>query len=595
MFEADGKKLSDLLDSVQNHELQLPDFQRGWVWEDNRIRALLASLTLGYPIGAIMLLESGGEFHFKCRNVEGSGSEVVDPKLMILDGQQRLTSTFLSMRNKEAVETQNDQNQPIRRFYYLDIEKALSTSTDRIDAIISVDENKQIRENIGRDIVLDLSTPELEYKNKMIPFNRLSKEAEINQWRNNYQEYYDFDKEIIKQYQELDSKIIQPLLIYKIPIINVLKTAPKEAVCQVFENVNQGGVPLTVFELLTATFAADNFDLRQSWANTEEELHKNEILKSVDNVGFLTAMTLLSSYKKGSTVSCKKRDVLNLNLSDYQSNYDSLISGYIKANKLMTEMKIYSHDDIPYTTQLIPLAVICTILDKEFENVSVKDKLKQWYWSGVFGELYGSANETRFALDVVQVVNWSLNKTNELPKTISDCNFSTMRLLGLQTKNSAAYKGVMAIILDNGAKDWINGMEMSVSNYLDEKSDIHHIFPKDYCTGKGYDKKKWNSIINKTPIFYSTNRYIGGVAPSQYSARIMKSKNIDEIKLKEFIDSHLINSDLLLSDDFDSFIIDRAKSILNGIEKFSGKKITDRSSEDVINYFGVSLARDKEQ
>lgn len=75
MFKSDNEKLSFLLNQVQNHEIQLPDFQRGWVWEDTRIRALLASLTKGFPIGAIMLLESGGDFNFKCKNIEGSGDE----------------------------------------------------------------------------------------------------------------------------------------------------------------------------------------------------------------------------------------------------------------------------------------------------------------------------------------------------------------------------------------------------------------------------------------------------------------------------------------------------------------------------------------
>ena len=56
-----------------------------------------------------------------------------------------------------------------------------------------------------------------------------------------------------------------------------------------------------------------------------------------------------------------------------------------------------------------------------------------------------------------------------------------MRLLSLQTKNSAAYKGITAIIMQNNAKDWISGTGMSVTNYIEERSDIHHIFPQDYC------------------------------------------------------------------------------------------------------------------
>ena len=591
MFKSDNELLSSLLDKVENHDIQLPDFQRGWVWEDNRIKALLASLTLKYPVGAIMLLESGGDFHFKCKNIEGSGDEYKNPESMILDGQQRMTSTFQAMRSKNAVSTWSDQKKAIKRFYYLDIEKALNTTTDRIDAIISVDENKQIRGNIGRDVLLDLSTEE--FKNKMIPFNKMTQANEINEWRNKYQDYYNFEPNIIKEYQQIDTNIIQPILNYRIPIIKVLKEAPKEAVCQVFENVNQGGVPLTVFELLTATFAADNFDLKEHWNKVKEIFEQYETLKKFDNTSFLIAMTLLIAMRKNSTVSCKRKDVLNLDYKDYEKNEEDLVNGFKKAYKLLVEMNIYSVYDIPYSTQLIPLAVICTLLDKEFENSSIKEKIKQWFWCGVFGELYGGANETRYALDVKQVYDWIKGK-EELPKTINDCNFNTMRLLGLQTKNSAAYKGIMALILNNRSCDWINGMEMGVQTYLDERSDIHHIFPQDYCIKMNYDKKKWNSIINKTPLFFSTNRYIGGTSPSDYMNKIIRNKNISKEQLKSHISSHMINADLLENNKFEEFIIDRAIKILDGIERCTGKKITDRNSEDVVNYFGTSLKKKEE-
>lgn len=591
MFKSDNELLSILLDQVENHELQLPDFQRGWVWEDERIKGLLASLTLGYPVGAIMLLESGGEFHFKCKNVEGSGNEFVDPKNMILDGQQRLTSTFLSMRCKNPVPTRNDQNKPLERYYYLDIEKALNTTTDRIDAIISVDKNKQIRENIGRDIKLDLSTQELEFQHKMIPFNIMTNYNELNEWRNKYQEYYQFNPDIIREYQKLDTQVLNNIAIYRIPIIQVLKSAPKEAVCQVFENVNQGGVPLNVFELLTATFAADDYDLKAEWNSIHEEFSKYKTLEKFDNTSFLIAMTLLVSYRKGGTISCKKKDVLNLKFEEFRDNKNDLIQGFKIMYDLLVEMCIYSNDDIPYGTQLIPLSVICTILGNELYNASYKDKIKQWFWCGVFGELYGSANETRYALDVPQVINLVKNRTTELPKTVNDCNFSAMRLIGLQTKNSAAYKGIMGIIMQNGAKDWISGTSMSVTNYIEERSDIHHIFPQDYCIGKNYDKKKWNSIINKTPIFFSTNRYIGGVAPSEYISKIVRNKGLTEQDVLNYASTHYINTELLKTDKFEEFIIDRAIRILDAIEDSTGKKITDRASEDVINYFKTDLSR----
>ena len=595
MFKAEDEFLSKLLSLVESNEIQLPDFQRGWVWEDNRIKALLASLTLGYPVGAIMLLESGGDFHFKCKNVEGTNNAGIEPSIMILDGQQRLTSTYQAMRCKNPVDTRNDQKDPLKRFYYLDIQKALNTTTDRVEAIIAVDKDKQIKENFDRDIKLDLSTEELEFKNKMIPFNKLSDPREINEWRNRYQEYYHFDSEIVKEYQRLDDMVIQKLLNYKIPIIRVLKETPKEAVCQVFENVNQGGVPLTVFELLTATFAADDFDLKAHWEAAKKQFDEKPTLKNLDNTSFLIAMTLLVAYRKGGTISCKKKDVLNLKFSEYKENAADLINGFIRMYDFLVDLKIYDNEDIPYGTQLIPLSVICTILENDLYNSAVKDKLKKWYWCGVFGELYGSANETRYALDVPQVLEWIKNNNAELPKTVQDCNFSAMRLIGLQTKNAAAYKGVMALIMQSGAKDWINDTEMSVTNYIADRADIHHIFPQRYCISCNYNKKLWNSVINKTPIFFATNRFIGGDAPSEYIRRIVENKGIEKEKVLNAISTHYINTELLIEDKFDEFIIDRAIKILDLIDDATGKKITDRKSDAVVEFFGKELVAKSEK
>lgn len=594
MFRSDNEKLSKLLNQVESFDIQIPDFQREWVWEDSRIRALLASLTKGFPIGAILLLEAGGDYHFKCKAVEGSGIADKEPAFMILDGQQRMTSTFQAMRSKKCVETWTDQNKALKRYYYLDINKALDPAVDRYDAIIAVDENKQIRENIGRDIVLDLSTREKEFQNKMIPFNILSDQNDYRSWEIEYKEYYrkitngDEYKELDIQLMNVYYDVLQNVIDYEVPYIKVLKSTPKEAVCQVFENVNQGGKPLTVFELITATFAADDFDLKEHWQNIKDEFSKYDTLKKFDNTSFLIAMTLLVAMRKGKTVSCKRRDVLNLNYKDYEENEEDLKNGFVKMYKLLVEMNIFSSNDIPYNTQFIPLSVICTLLGEDIENISVKEKIKQWFWCGVFGELYGGANETRYANDVKQVYEW-INGGYELPKTISDSNFSTMRLIGLQTKNSAAYKGIMALILGNKSLDWISGSEMGLQKYLDESSDIHHIFPQDYCTKMNYDRKKWNSIINKTPLYARTNRYIGGMAPSDYINRIEKYKNISKEDIKTFVESHFISFNLLYSNSFEEHIINRAIKILNEIEKATGKKITDRSSEEVVSYFGRAL------
>jgi len=57
-FDSTKTALHELLVRVDNGKLQLPDFQRGWVWDDDRIRSLIASVSVSFPIGAVMLLET---------------------------------------------------------------------------------------------------------------------------------------------------------------------------------------------------------------------------------------------------------------------------------------------------------------------------------------------------------------------------------------------------------------------------------------------------------------------------------------------------------------------------------------------------------
>ena len=60
MFGSGPVLLTQLLSDVENGGIQLPDFQRGWVWDDDRIKDLLTSILRGFPIGAVMTLEAGG-------------------------------------------------------------------------------------------------------------------------------------------------------------------------------------------------------------------------------------------------------------------------------------------------------------------------------------------------------------------------------------------------------------------------------------------------------------------------------------------------------------------------------------------------------
>lgn len=589
-------ELSELMREVSSGKEQLPEFQRGWTWDNDRIRGIIASLSQGYPMGAIMRLEYGNEnVRFKYRTIEGVTVTGVTPEFLILDGQQRLTSMYRATCCKEPVETMTEKGKKIKRYYYLDIKKCLDESEDRVDAVIAVPSDRKVKTNFDRDVVLDLSTRELEFEHEMFPINIIFDSNAREDWADGYKEYHEYDKAFMEKYKQFRTQVIDTIVGYKLPVITLGKETPREAVCKVFENVNTGGVPLTVFELVTATFATYDFDLRKDWIECRDKIRgkgetlNTDVMEGVDETSFLTAITLYTTYLSDKMTTCKKKDVLALNFEDYKKNRDILLEGYKMARKFLFQQYVFRKRDLPYTTQLIPLSAICAVIGTATFNLPSTQKiLAKWFWCGIMGEMYGGANETRYATDIEDVVAEIQGKDSQ-NKTINAAYFSATRLLSLQTRNSAAYKGIMALVYREQCRDFMQGITMDIVKSMDESPDIHHIFPEAYCKKMGLDKTKWNSIVNKTPLLPASNRQIGGDAPSVYSGNIMKKAEIDEVELRFRIESHLVNYDYLIADDFDHYFIARAKAILKVIEAAMGKTIADKGSEQTIKEYGCSL------
>jgi hypothetical protein len=267
-LESNDTAIAEILKDIDEGAIQLPDFQRGWVWGDERIRALIASISNSYPVGALMFLAYGSDnLRFKYRPFIGHKAKC-KPDILVLDGQQRLTSIYSAMYSQKPVPTLKTNHDTIERYYYLDIDLCIdspSDRVDRVDAVVSVPADRIIRKNFDREIECDLSSREGEYEQRMFPINIIFDRSETSNWRRGYNEYYKNDPEKIKKWDDFDENIVDTIFTYKLPVIKLGKDTPKEAVCQVFENVNTGGVSLTVFELVTATFAADDYDLRSDW------------------------------------------------------------------------------------------------------------------------------------------------------------------------------------------------------------------------------------------------------------------------------------------------------------------------------------------
>jgi hypothetical protein len=630
-FKVNPEELEDLLKRCGVGSLQLPDFQRSWVWDEDRVLSLIASVSRGFPIGALMTLAvrpGTGADLFARRPIQGAATEAngVVPAHLLLDGQQRVTSLYQACWRREVVETITPKKKLVRRWFYIDILAALSGG-DRDAAIITVPEDRRIKKDFDRKLLLDLSSPELEYQHLVFPLNRV---FDWDEWQEGFGDYWiDRDdpgkRDIFKRFK---NEVLLNIKGYQVPVIALDHDTSLEAVCLVFEKVNTGGKPLDAFELLTAMYAARGHKLRDDWLGTNateglrERLatfgraadQKVGVLSKVAGTDVLQAIALLHSKtvraekaaagEKESelpAIRATRQSLLDLPLEAYLRYRKDVEAGFKKAAKFLRQQNIHRVIDLPYQTQLVPLAAIFTELGDGSDHAGHLAKIARWYWCGIFGELYGSAVESRFAKDIVEVLEW-LDGGRE-PTTVKEGVFRADRLQTLRTRLSAAYKGIHALLMREGARDFRSGQAYDVTVFFDEAVDIHHIFPEQWCKDHGIEPEVYDTVINKTPLTYRTNRILGGVAPSKYLARLETGGRstagdappIPSALLDEYLESHCIPVVELRADDFSAFMAGRRRRLLELIAKATGHPVMDEEAPlDEGEELSGQLLRDTE-
>lgn len=600
-FKTNPDDLYKLLEKCHAGVLQLPDFQRSWVWDEDRIKSLIASVSRAFPVGALMTLDAGGEVNFKPRPVEGAPAEAksVSPESLLLDGQQRMTSLYQVTLRGKVVETVTPKNKKVKRWFYIDIRKALDPSVDREEAIMGVPEDRIIRTDFGREVVLDLSSPEREYAALMYPVTQV---FDWDRWQDGFDKHWrgDENETVRETFRAFKRHVLENFKYYRVPVISLDRSTSKEAVCVVFEKVNTGGKALDAFELVTAMYAAEGHELRKDWYGDDVTRGRHRrfvdtlrpadseagIIANVSNTDFLQAISLFYTRerrreaeragKQGKELPAvigNRQALLNLPLAAYKQYEKQVERGFVQAAKFLHMLHIYRIFDLPYQSQVVPLAAIISDIGEAWEHEANRAKLVRWYWNGVFGELYGSAVESRIARDFMEVPVWLQGGPE--PSTVSEVIFRADRLKTMRMRLSAAYKGMNALLMKEGAQDFRSGQKFDHTVFFGENVDIHHIFPQDWCKKQSIKPAVYDSIINKTPLSFRTNRIIGGVAPSEYLAKLEKGDKatpaIERERLDAYLCSHLVDPAILRSDNFEVFMADRQKRLLALIEQATGK------------------------
>lgn len=202
-----------------------------------------------------------------------------------------------------------------------------------------------------------------------------------------------------------------------------------------------------------------------------------------------------------------------------------------------------------------------------------QDRLNRWFWSGIFGELYGSASvDLRASRDVTEVLEWVENPEAQPPKTVVDATFMESRLLSIK-EDSAVWKGLFALLMARGARDWRTGEPFNSDTVEELQPSFEPIFPLKYCRQVGVSEEVALSILGYTPMGKRTEVVLQGYDPARYLPRVQSKSIMEDEEFDAVLATHELDPSHLHKSQARDFFDDRRRRIVGMVEYALGKEV----------------------
>jgi len=547
IFHPTAEKLKYLLASVHAREMALPDFQRDFVWDPSATEELIESICQNFPAGSLLRIKNSDNAFFAPREIAGAPElNGQKPSYLILDGQQRMTSLYQAFYGVGS------------HRYFIEIGELIKGGD--LEDCVWHERTRQANKWFSK--------LEQQAENFIFPFSRLFGEDEgFEEWMDAMLEIRpeegDERKELKRKIREVKAQFIQPVLDYEFPMVTLAEETSPVAVCTIFETLNRTGVKLSVFDLLAARFWPEQVRLRDMWLRALDDY---PIIQEFETDPYYV-LQAISLFTAKTAPSCKRGDVLKMEVAQIRDGWDAVIKGMADGYQMLRDdCGVVLPQWMPYVTLAVPLAAICANTSgiKGPAVGANRDKIKRWFWCAVFAQSYDSAQNSKAARDFVEVTKWMSG--GEAPQVIADFEFDPEILRQITPRQRAIYRGCIALILRNEARDFHSGKRITVNLIQEEKIDDHHVFPQGYIADhlENVSNTLRDCIVNRTLIDKLTNIRIGKRAPSEYLVEI-KGELGD--KFEPLIASHLLPSGPLLADNHEEFLIQRQAMLWQKIQE----------------------------
>ena len=599
----DHISLNTLIGRLREGRFVIPDFQREFEWKPWDVRDLMRSIFLDYYIGSL-LLWAGKEENFaalSCEPVYGYESSA-KPEYIVLDGQQRLTAMYYAFLVPDIAF-------PMRanRYYYF----------VRIDRFMTEEYDKAFEYDWSKRWAQLITNREQQYVEHIFPFAVVGEGGwALYEWIDGYKKHWnkaaDEAKQVGKESQRQQAALhaengsafgehVKSLTEqYQISYIELDQQLGIDKVCDIFTQINSKGIQLDTFDLINALLRPKGVKLKQMWRDAASRLESVDSNKM--NVYILQVMSILRQgycspkylyfLLPGQEKSVRdpdgtrRKEVLVADTTAFTHCWNDAVDTLESAIKLLRhpqEFGAISSNYLPYVSIIPVFSAIQAHVRGLPANrkLEAQRKVRHWYWASVFLNRYSGSVESTAARDFLDLKAWMDDDASE-PGLILEfgLRFRNLDLRGEVKRGTSVYNGIFNLLVIQGARDWMSG---TVPQHGD--LDDHHIIPASKATALETGGLI-HSILNRTPLTAETNRHvIRDRLPNEYLPELIEQSG--ENAVRSMLKSHFISSAALAvllrnpftSDDYEAFIVERQRTLLEAIENLLIKERIDLSPQ----------------
>jgi len=525
LFKEVSYNLQTLIQNIDMGIIGLPEIQRPFVWKDTKVRDLFDSMYKGYPVGYLLFWANG---HEDAHKTIGADKKQKTPSILIVDGQQRLTSLYAVIKGMDIIRNNYKKEKIVVSF-------------------------KPLEEKFEIPDAATLRSPEYVHNISKLWDPNLDMFDFVNDFINKLRETREITPEDKKKIQNAITRL-KSLEAYPFSSLELNAAIDEEQVADVFVRINSEGKKLNmadfILTLMSVFWDEGRKDLEDfcgmarvpakdapSPFNYIIEPEPDQMLRAAVGLGFRRArLQYVYSILRGKDLetgkfSPERRDAQFKKLKsaqkqvlDIQNWHEFLkalkLAGYTKSDYISSKLAVI----YAYTLFLVGR------VDFKVNLFDLRNLVARWFFMITLTGRYTGSPETQMEMDLARIRNLSdasdfIKTINEIITTTLTNDFWNINLPGDLAKSSSfskslfAYYAALKIINAKGLFSKMLVGDLLQEGMRSKKSPLekHHLFPRKYLNRIGItEQTQTNQIANYALVEWGDNIKISDTAPAEY-------------------------------------------------------------------------------